>query len=481
MSESLDPSAPLGVESHKDAIVAPTTSFPRPKRKKAMKMGVVDRRGKVVRLSQLWRSYGRMGFPPDLTSTPRVDGREVIYAGHLPPHFGHFILEGLSRLWYATAHPGLPIAWGCRSEAPVASYTRWQRQMLDVLGIVNEPIFVAEPTRFAKVHVPQAGYRIKDFFSDQLARFLAVYPARSRDPGSRIWLSRASVESQHGSVYAARLDEQLSEHGWGVIHPERLPISKQLELLATTSRVAAEEGSALHLLVLLADVDGLQVDILSRRPDRPPEDQNANYLTIAAARGFKQRLHVIPQERVLGEGFGHVTKVSTTLAGHLEALGVARDEHGEPLERGAAALVADLARDTSSYLELGTGRDGLYGEVGAPLRHVVRPRFRGDPRRVASEGLALFEMPFEEFFEYFATRDRHYDVIVLDGFRSAADLEQWYAASQPHAHAATTWIVTAAAGALDGFARSAGMSARLESTDEGPCLVIADPARVPTR
>jgi hypothetical protein len=180
-----------------------------------MKMGVVDRRGKVVRLSQLWRNYGRMGFPPDITSSPRSDGREVIYVGHLPPHFGHFILEGLSRLWFAAQHPELPIAWACRTEEPVATYTRWQAQMLQVLGITNEPIFVREPTRFRKVHVPEAGFRIKDFFSDQLARFLAVYPARPREPGTRIWLSRASVESEHGSVYASRLDEQLAEHGWG--------------------------------------------------------------------------------------------------------------------------------------------------------------------------------------------------------------------------------------------------------------------------
>lgn len=473
MKDVLDPSTPLTVESVKDATVVPTTPFPRPKRKKAMKMGVVDRRGKVVRSSQLWRSYGRMGFPPDVTTSPRSDGREVMYVGHLPPHFGHFILEGLSRLWFAAQHPELPIAWACRADEPVATYTRWQAQMLQVLGIRNEPIFVKEPTRFRKVHVPEAGFRIKDYFSHQLARFLAAYPARPREPGTRIWLSRASVESEHGSVYASRLDEHLGDHGWGVIHPERLPIAHQLELLATASRVAAEEGSALHLLVLLADVEGLQVDILCRRPDRPAEAQNANYQTIAATRGFTQRLHVIPEERVLGQAFGHVTKVATTLAGHLEALDITRDEGDGAVGRPAAGQVAEMMAEATSYLELGTGRDSLYASVASPVRHVVRPAFRTDPRRATADGVALFEMPFEEFFEYFVPGEQRYDAIVLDGFRSHAELRQWYQASRSHAHAGTTWVICGDPDVLDAFAPAGGAETRHESTAEGPCLVIS--------
>ncbi len=472
MKSSSDPTTPLTVESYKDAVVVPTTSFPRPKRKNAMKMGVVDRRGRVVRLSQLWRSYGRMGFPPDITSTSRSDGREVIYVGHLPPHFGHFILEGLSRLWFAAQHPELPIVWACRSEEPATGYTRWQRQLLEVLGVENEPIFLAEPWRFAKVHVPEAGYRIKDYFSEQLARFLAVYPARQREPGAKIWLSRAGVGSEHGSVYATRLDEQLAEHGWGVIHPERLPISKQLELLATASRVAAEEGSALHLVVLLADVSGLEVDVLCRRPDRSSGGLNANYLTIAAARGFTQRLHVIPEELVLGEDSGHVTKVSTTLAGHLEALGIPRAEDGEAQARPAAAVVAELTHGADAYLELGTGRDGLYDAVDARLRHVVRPSFRSDPRVNATPGLQRFEMPFDEFFEYDLTDGLRYDVIVLDGFRSSTELEQWYGASATRAHGGTTWILLARSHVLKPLEVSMTPRSRLVSTDEGPCLVV---------
>jgi hypothetical protein len=473
MTDNLDPSAPLGEESYPDAVIVPTTAYPRPKRMTAMKMGVLDRGGKVVKRSLLWRSYGRMGFPPDLSSAPRGDPREVVYAGNLQPHFGHFILEGLSRLWYAALHPELPIAWACRTEQPVAGLNRWQREILAVLGIVNEPILVAEPMRFAAVHVPEPGYRIKDFMSHQHARFLAVYPSRHRDPGLKVWLSRAGIEHQHTSVYAARLDAELAEHGWDVIHPERLSIAEQLELLATSSRVAAEEGSALHLLVLLSDVRGLEVDILCRRPDRPAELQNGNYQTIANARGFRQRLHVIPEERILAEGSGHVAKMTTTLAGHLEALGVPREVDAPGAPRPTADVVAGAARGAGAYLELGVGRDGLYGGVAAPVRDVVRPAFRVDPRREAGSGLTLFEMPFAEFFEHGLPPDRRYDVIVLDGLSSAADVQRWFEACQACATPATGWVIAAAPEVLATVRASLPLAtAQLQSTEEGSCLVF---------
>ena len=284
------------------------------------------------------------------------------------------------------------------------------------------------------------------------------------------------MEATHGSVYVSRLDEQLAEHGWSVIHPERLSISTQLDLLASCSRVAAEEGSALHLLILLADVQGLEVDILARRPDRPAERQNANYQTVAVARGFTQRLHVIPEERVIDAAHGHVTKVATTLAGHLEALGVPPRD-GPPAQlppRPSAALVRAVAADAASYLELGPPRDGLYPSVEVPRRDIVRPSFAFDPRRATGEGLALFEMPIGEYFDYCAKPGPGFDVIVLDGLTSGAELDHWFAASRAVAHDGTTWVVLAAAAVLEGATglAAADLRARSVKTADGPGVIV---------
>ena len=319
--------ADLTVESCPDATIMPVSPYPQPRRPYAFRFGVFDGRGRLVRPSLLHRSFGQVGFAADPLPPTSTIGRDVLFAGHLSYHFGHFLLESLARLWFARDHPELPIVWACRPGPPQAGLLPWQRQVLDVLRLSNEVLLLTEPTRFRSVHVPWPGYRVQDAFSARHLAFLATYPVRPRDPDLRLWLSRAGLASAFSSLHAPRLEAQLADRGWTVVHPERLAIAEQLELLATATRVAGEEGSAFHLLVLLADVSGLQVDIICRDPGRPLDRQNGNYGTIARARGLRQRLHLVEGERVLAAEAGRVRKVATTLAGHLEAVGVTRANH----------------------------------------------------------------------------------------------------------------------------------------------------------
>ena len=390
--------------------------------------------------------------------------------------YGTLLLEGLSRLWYAKAHPELPIVWVGWAAEPNPSYRRWQRELLEVLGIENEAIFLNEPTRFKNVHVPQAGYRIKDWCSDQYADFLAVYPKRPRDPTLKLWLSRAEVNAGLGSTFAHRLDRQLAEHGWSIVRPEKLHIREQLELLATASRVAGEEGSAFHSLALLSDVSGLKVDIIGRFPDRAVEDQNQNYQTVANATGLQQRMHCVPEERMLYARERIVRKVATTIAGHLEIAGVTRPTTTAPpqaarsLPNRVAAAVAATA-----YLEVGADRGELNPEPAARVRDIVRPAFVTDPRRHDVAGQHLFEMPPDEFFDYIADPERPYDVIYLDAPGAPGLLWWWFVASRRYAHAGTVWVLREADERL-----LAGLGQGLRSTTvmtpDGPCALLLGPA-----
>lgn len=424
----------------------PVTPEPRPTRPSAMRMGVFDQRGRIVRASLLWRSYGRMGFPAELRPPTHTEDRDVIYAGHLDTaHFGQFILEGLSRLWFAKAHLELPIVWACPAGRPPPVLAPWQRQLLEVVGAGNECLFITEPTRFRTVHVPQPGYRIKDLMVAQHAAFLAAYPSRPRDPGLRLWLSRSGLPDAFESLHARRLDERVAAAGWTVVRPETLPVLEQLELLATATRVAGEEGSAFHLMALLSDVRGLRVDVICRHPDRTVEQQNQNYQTIAQARGIDQTLHVMAEEHVLGDSGVHVRKATTTLAGHLEALGITPD-HGpaEPSTAPAASgIVSSVAsaKAARSILDISASReDAASSAAPGVVVDVVRPSFAVDPR-VATDGVRRFEMPPHEYLELAIAQERRYDVIVLAGPWSAEQLVDLRARSEPVATTGTAWVL----------------------------------------
>jgi len=470
----------LGAEPVSGATVMPVVPDPRPRLRHAFRFGVLDEHGRIVRQSLLFRSYGQMGFAAEPVSPVRRDPRAVIFAGHLSQHFGHFLLESLSRLWFAAGRPDLPIVWACRTEPPSPSLAGWQAQVLEVLGISNEVLLLTEPTRFAAVHVPEPGYRVQDHFVPQQATFLAAFPARRRDPDLRLWLSRAGLDDDFGSIHAGRLDRQLTDHGWTVIQPERLAIREQLELLATTTRVGGEEGSAFHLLALLEDVSGLEVDIIYRDPTRPPERQNGNYQTIADARGLRQRLHAVPEERVLAVERGHVRKLATTLAGHLEIAGIPRPaDHPSAPTRPIAGLVNAVAVGLAAhaYLEVGSGLHGPWPNVEVASRHVVRPDFPMDPRSVHEPGLELFEMPCPDFFTHLAAPSQAYDLVVLDEPGSDAELVDWMLVTRRHAGPGTAWIVRAAHGAgvpLAGMTGgpSGGLGSKIVMSEEGPCTLL---------
>jgi len=459
----MPPTGPLRAEAFPDATVVPFAKFTRKNGRPASRMGVFDARGQVVPASLLKRSFGKVGFAAEFTAatsaSAKRDPRKVVFGGRWSRHFGHFLLESLAKAWYAKQHPELPIAWAWPTDRGDPAYTPWQAAVLEVLGITNEPVFVAEPTRFDEVVVPDSGYRIKDFMAPEQAAFLAAYPAQPRDPDRRVWLSRSRVDP--GVLHARRLEAELAAAGWTVVYPETLSLDEQLTLLATAARVAGDEGSAFHLLALLADVRGLRVDIICRYPDRPVEGQNANYQTIADARALDQHMHVMADEVLIGSPSTKVTKLATTLAGYREVLELPVPAPSATSTAGPG-LVRKLAGSTgaSSYLEV-TEREPIGADLEVPVRQIVAEALGFDPRERSGDGVVAYELPPADYFEHLASSEQAFDLIVLSG--SPDSVGEWIKRARHQAHADTTWLI---AGDAELVPDSLGHAQRVVEGDE---------------
>jgi len=99
----------------------------------------------------LGRQRYQFGDVPD-GELPAMTG-PVIYAGPTHASWGHFLTQGLSRLWFAKQHPTMPILWDARHLEP------YQQHVLDVLGIANPQRFLTEPVRVSEVIFPYPGLR----------------------------------------------------------------------------------------------------------------------------------------------------------------------------------------------------------------------------------------------------------------------------------------------------------------------------------
>ena len=176
-------------------------------------MGVFDAADNYVDGTVLDRRAGEQGAPVPRDLLPRpVDAAapEAIYAGTLYFHFGHFLLESLARSWYAAQRPDIPLVWAGAHTWQDARLRPWQTEILEILGIGNPTMIVADPTRFATLHIPDIGYRYDDQFHPEHAAFLGRYDGPAQVAGERLWLSRSELSHDARDLNAVPTERRLA-------------------------------------------------------------------------------------------------------------------------------------------------------------------------------------------------------------------------------------------------------------------------------
>lgn len=86
--------------------------------------------------------------------------QKFIYGGHLERHYGHFLTECISRLWYAAKDEEFPILW---SETPRLYINK---DFIDIfMNLINLDkrrfICCREPIRLREIIIPYPSFRFK--------------------------------------------------------------------------------------------------------------------------------------------------------------------------------------------------------------------------------------------------------------------------------------------------------------------------------
>lgn len=211
-------------------------------------IGVWDSDGPVLEASD-W-VLGRQQYlhlpdpPPATTGLPRA-----IYLGIPRPSWGHFLTQGLARVWYALENPDIPVLWHA---GRLASF---QKEVLDVIGLQNEQRFVTEPTAVDELIIPLPGACIGEFVLPEFAKAVGRHPGRPQVRGKKVFLSRSGLAAGRGTVENdgdQALDRLFAGHGYTIVHPERLSVREQLDEMTSAEVVVGLEGSALHSVLLMA-------------------------------------------------------------------------------------------------------------------------------------------------------------------------------------------------------------------------------------
>jgi len=407
-------------------------------------LGVFTSSGSVLPATLDDRRHGTHLYQAaDLLIYPEIEDAseaEVIYAGVFFTHYGHFLLESLSRLWYAKEHPELPIVWiGVDSWQSPPQLREWQRDILDVLGVHNPIRVLIRPERFATVHVPDAGYKYGDWFHPEHAKFLAASEPAAQVPGRKVWLSRSDVSNGIGIVNSSIIEESLTESGWTLMCPEKLPIREQLRVLAEAEEIAGEEGSAFHTLVLLKDISQKKFHVFRRHG---PE--HMSFHTIGDVRNVRQFFYSTGSDEVLSIVGRDVQRLAPNPAQVLNYLRVpirrtsVREVANNPSVRRVGALIGALK--ARSYLEIGV-RDGyVFNAVECERKVAVDTNFRFDTRNFAKPGTEFFTLSPEDFATYFA-KDERFDLIFINNCHYFEEVLRVFVSCLPMTHPRSVFLI----------------------------------------
>ncbi|ORE92446.1 hypothetical protein ATO13_16034 [Stappia sp. 22II-S9-Z10] len=196
-----------------------------------------------------------------------IPGRHL-FAGLIGPHFGHFLVESLGRLWALDELAGpfdslVYIRGHGPGHAPVDSFGR---AVLDALAIALPVTSVGAATRFERLVVPSQlfGFHLRHghpafhaFVHNRLRGHSGEGPR-----AKRLYVSRGLIGDIPGEP---ALEALLTERGFTIIHPETMSFAAQIAAYNGARTILAAEGSAVHVIGLVARGDQ-KVGVVRRRP-----------------------------------------------------------------------------------------------------------------------------------------------------------------------------------------------------------------------
>ncbi|WP_115132531.1 glycosyltransferase 61 family protein [Synechococcus sp. N26] len=204
---------------------------------------------------------------------------ESYYGGILYPHYGHFLLESLSRL--STYNGVNEIIW---SSVMQDKFTKYQWDILSFLLPKGTSVrLITNLAFFGKINIADRGFIITNRCTKTHLEFLHRVGEKvglNNDfMNQKIWITRRGIRSIENEQL---LESALVKLGWIVVDTSRLPVAKQVGIFTSAKVIAGVRGSGLHTVIFSKRTD-LKMIIVGRQEDPAYEANRDNYDLINSA------------------------------------------------------------------------------------------------------------------------------------------------------------------------------------------------------
>jgi hypothetical protein len=223
--------------------------------------GVFDADGESVPGSRVVRGGGGgcliAGARPGCVAYVEMkEKEEVLYGGIAFDHFGHFLLETLSRVWHERLTQGRAPIY---VQLVTPELPRFAARMYELAGLRERIRLVERSTRCKRVIVPEPAFIIRNRAHVSF-KALCTSMAERVMRGSRVTISEQPLYLSRsrlaGGARGRRLvlgepalEEVLVRNGVRVVHPQELDLAEQIRLVNSHRTIIGPIGSAFHLLL----------------------------------------------------------------------------------------------------------------------------------------------------------------------------------------------------------------------------------------
>jgi len=249
---------PPSLKEHKNLFYIPSTKF----FDIDNHWGIYDKDGLLIRAS----SYSRYEERSLIGQTAQVSSPEAsavtdddyyLYCGPLVPHFGHFLLSSLSRLWPLITRnmDGVKLLFHC--DHPIKAHIEnhpYMRKFIEYMGIDGSRLCSFHETTLVRNLIIPGPAFLEQSHASTVFRELGHYIGRNTKQSTitvsdaPVYLSKTHLNCGVTSILnEIELEEKLRENGVNIIYPEEIDLSDQIEIFRSAPTVIGTTGSAFHM------------------------------------------------------------------------------------------------------------------------------------------------------------------------------------------------------------------------------------------
>lgn len=235
--------------------------------------GILTAQDGYVSSGALWRNGRALTTQPALPegNLPLRKGT-WLWGGLLWMHFGHFLAESSARLWALEECDERidGILFVPKRPKNGSEIIDFQRDFVCLMEKDIEIACCAAPERVERLIVPGQGFGLgllssgTDLYRNAMRRRFGttVKPQGSE----RLYISRSQLPAGRGTLIGeSELESHLAAEGYQIYHPQKHSLEHQIATYKAARQIIAAEGSALHLVALVANPKA-EVAIIVRRP-----------------------------------------------------------------------------------------------------------------------------------------------------------------------------------------------------------------------